>query len=475
MHGVEAMSHITIVGGGISGLVTAYRLAPKHQVTLLEAVDRVGGCLHSTTLNGRVPTGLDTGAEASLYRRRETRDLAAELGLDVEFPSTAHSSQVLSNSHLHPIPKRTVMGVPGDPAEVRDLLGAEASDRIAHEIITAPIAGEDTSLGDFLTDRLGADLVDTLIDPLLGGVYAGRCRDLSLASTVPALLPAAVEGTSVLELVAKLLAERQAQAAAQPEGSNPQPVFMSLVGGINRLVPALQEAIRDNGGAIHYDTRVTSVRADGGRWRVETEEFSLDSDAVVLATPAHVTKDLIAEVAPTSASMLASVPYASTALVPALVEVGDRRLEGSGFLVPPTEKAFIKASTFVSNKWPWMRERIPEGTALIRMSIGRYGDGPGGWKDCKDAQLIARAFEDWKSITGRESDRLLVAEAHRWTRALPQYLPGHAEMVARIDDDISGIAGLELAGSAYFGVGIPACIDRAETVARRLTESMDSS
>lgn len=123
----------------------------------------------------------------------------------------------------------------------------------------------------------------------------------------------------------------------------------------------------------------------------------------------------------------------------------------------------------MSNKWPWMRERIPEGTALIRMSIGRYGDGPGGWQDCDDAQLVARAFEDWKSIADRGSDRLISAEAHRWERALPQYLPGHAESVAKIDEEIAGIAGLELAGSAYFGVGIPACIDRAETVAQRVT------
>lgn len=463
------MSHITIVGGGISGLVTAYRLAPDHQITLLEADTRLGGCLHSTTLDGAVPVGLDTGAEASLYRRRETRDLAAELGLDVEFPSTAHSSRVLSKGRLHAIPKRTVMGVPGNSAEVRDLLGATASDRVAHEVITGPIEGSDVSLGDFLTDRLGADLVDTLIDPLLGGVYAGRCRDLSLASTVPALLPAALEGTPVLELVQSLLAARDAQSAASAEGEGPQPVFMSLVGGINRLVPALEERIRELGGTIHTGTHVSSVQVDKGRWTVATEDFDVDSDAVVLATPAHVTKDLLAEVAPQSASMLASVPYASTALIPALVEVGDRELEGSGFLVPPTEKSFIKASTFVSNKWPWMRERIPEGTALIRMSIGRYGDGPGGWQDCEDEELIARAYEDWQSIADRRSDRLIAAEAHRWERALPQYLPGHSETVARIDEDIAGITGLELAGSAYFGVGIPACIDRAETVARRIT------
>ncbi|HCG57550.1 MULTISPECIES: protoporphyrinogen oxidase [Brevibacterium] len=465
------MSHITIVGGGISGLVTAYRLAAEHQVTLFEAEARLGGCLHSTTLDGTVPVGFDTGAEASLYRRRETKELAAELGLDVEFPSTAHSSRVLSNGRLHAIPKRTVMGVPGNSTEVRDLLGAATSDRVAHEVITGPIDGRDVSLGDFLTDRLGADLVDTLIDPLLGGVYAGRCRDLSLASTVPALLPAALEGTSVLELVASLLAARDAQTAALAKGESPQPAFMSLIGGINRLVPALEERIRAHGGTIHTGTHVTSVQTEGGRWMVTTEDDDLESDAVVLATPAHVTKDLLAEAAPHSASLLASVPYASTALIPALVEVGDRELEGSGFLVPPTEKSFIKASTFVSNKWPWMGERIPEGAALIRMSIGRYGDGPGGWRDCEDEELIARAYEDWQSIADRGSDRLIAAEAHRWERALPQYLPGHGEMVERIDADIADITGLELAGSAYIGLGIPACIDRAKTVAQRIAST----
>lgn len=465
------MSHITIVGGGISGLVTAYRLVPDHQVTVLEAGPRLGGCLNSTTLDGAVPVGLDTGAEASLYRRRETKDLAAELGLDVEFPSAAHSSRVFSGGQLQAIPKRTVMGVPGDAAEVRDLLGAAASDRIAHEVITPAIAGEDTSLGDFLTDRLGADIVDTLIDPLLGGVYAGRCRDLSLASTVPALLPAAVEGSSVLELVQSLLAARDVQSAARTDGQDPEPVFMSLIGGINRLVSVLEEHIRSHGGTIRTGTHVRSVHSDNGRWTVSTDDSTVESEALVLATPAHVTKDLIAEAAPESASMLASVPYATTALIPALIEIGDGELEGSGFLVPPTEKSFIKASTFVSNKWPWLRERIPEGTAVIRMSIGRYGDGPGGWQDCDDEQLIARAFEDWQRISGRGSDRLIAAETHRWERALPQYLPGHGETVARIDEEIAGIDGLELAGSAYFGVGIPACIDRAETVVARITST----
>lgn len=462
------MSEITIVGGGISGLVAAFRLAADHRVTVLESGSRLGGCLQQSTLSGAIPIGLDTGAEASLFRRPEAKELAAELGLDVEFPSAEHSSQVFTGGRLHPIPKRTVMGVPAEAAEVAELIGPDAAKRLAHEVITEPIEGADTSLGDFLSERLGPDLVDTLVDPLLGGVYAGRCRELSLAATVPALLPAAREGTSVLDLVSRLLAARDEQATARPTGTGAEPVFMSLVGGINRLIPALADRIRAAGGTIRLDAGVTSVRGESGRWFVETAESTIESDRLVLATPAHVTKDLLAEAAPRSAALLGQVPYATTALVPALIELGSEPFTGSGFLVPPTEDTLIKASTFVSNKWPWLRSHIPAGTALMRMSIGRRGDGPDGWRSLDDADLIEKAFADWQSITGRTGDRLLAAEVQRWDQALPQYLPGHAELIGNIDADIAAIDGLELAGSAFDGVGIPACISRAEAVAARL-------
>ncbi|WP_210602390.1 protoporphyrinogen oxidase [Brevibacterium oceani] len=465
------MSDITVVGGGVSGLVTAYRLSADHRVTVLEAGTRLGGCLKATTLSGAVETGIDTGAEASLNRRPETKSLAAELGMDTAFPSTEHSSQVLSRGELHPIPKRQIMGVPADAAEVESLIGAEAARRLAAEEITPPIGGGDVSLGDFLAERLGDAIVDSLVDPLLGGVYAGRCRDLSLAETVPALLPAAVDGTSVLDLVAGLLAARDARAAEST--GTAEPVFMSFEGGINRLIPALYEAIESRGGTIRLGAGVTGIARRGRIWQVTGEGFDIESDGLVLATPAHVSARLLTDIAPESSAALAAIPYASTALVPALIDLDGTELNGSGFLIPEPEGTYIKASTFVSNKWPWTRSHIPPGTALVRMSIGRFGDGPEGWRSDTDAEIIDRAFADWSTITARPTARIIAAEVERWDSALPQYLPGHAARIAAVDAQIAGIGGLELAGSAFDGVGIPACIARAEAVAARLSSSTD--
>lgn len=464
------MSQITVVGGGISGLVAAYRLSADHRVTVLESGDRLGGCLKATTLDGGVPVGIDAGAEASLNRRPETRSLAAELGLDAVSPSTQHSSQVLNRGSLHAIPKRTIMGVPAEAAEVESLIGAEAAARLAAERITPPIEGDDVSLGDFLSERLGGAIVDELVDPLLGGVYAGRCRDLSLAETVPALLPSALEGTSVLDLVARLLADRDAQTAS---AGNPEPVFMSFEGGINRLIPALHEAIVLGGGTVRLGAGVTGIDRDGERWIVRGEGDDIESDGLVLATPAHVTAGLLRSVAPESASRLGEIPYASTALVAALVDLGGVELQGSGFLVPATEGTFIKASTFVSNKWPWTTAHIPAGTALVRMSIGRFGDGPEVWSSLSDEEIVERAFADWQTITSRPESQLLGSEVQRWNSALPQYLPGHAGRIAAIDAEIASLPGLELAGSAYGGVGIPTCIARADAAARRLNRPAD--
>ena len=203
------MTRAVVVGGGISGLVAAQRLAarPGYDITVLEAADRLGGCLRGSALGGHAPDGADVGAEASLFVRPETVGLCRELGLELEFPSRAHSSQIRAHGVMHAIPAGTLMGVPADPQALTGLLTPDEIARVAEEQPTAP-SDADVSVGDFLAARLGDALVDTVVDPLLGGVYAGRCRDLSLAATIPALLPAAREGTSVLDAVARVQEQR---------------------------------------------------------------------------------------------------------------------------------------------------------------------------------------------------------------------------------------------------------------------------
>lgn len=473
------MTAAAVVGGGISGLVAAHRLLstrPGTAVTVYEAAERLGGCLRGSDLGGHVPAGADVGAEASLYVRPETVGLCRELGLDLEFPSRAHSSRIHAHGAMHAIPAGTLMGVPADPQVLDGLLTGSELERMRAEQLTAPADG-DVSVGEFLAARLGDALVDTVVDPLLGGVYAGRCRDLSLAATIPALLPAARAGTPVLDTVAAVLRARAAGRAATPGANVPgsqaaaaPPVFMSLRGGMNRLVAALSAHLAAAGVEFRLGTPVSGVdRTDQGTWGVTgagagAEEF----DALVLAVPAHAATGLLAGVDAEIAGILGGVDHASSAVVTAVIDVAEAPLEGSGFLIPPTETAFIKASTYASNKWPWLSALLPADTAVVRMSVGRFGDDPDAWEPLSDEELAARAIADWRRITGRAAP-VLHTEVQRWTAALPQYTPGHLERTARIDAVLAGIPGLALVGSAYDGVGIPACIARAEKEIARLT------
>ena len=209
-----------VIGAGISGLTAAYeylRLRPGSSVTVYEASDRVGGLLKSSTLGGAVESA-DVGAEASLYLRPETRELAEDLGLEAVYPSREHSSQLFVGGRMQAMPKGTLMGVPGDPRALEGILSSEQIARAEDEQLTRAGSG-DVSIGDFVAARLGEAVVDTVLDPLIGGVYSGRCRDLSMQATVPALLDAYRTGTSVLETVRTTLAARTGAAGAFVPGT----------------------------------------------------------------------------------------------------------------------------------------------------------------------------------------------------------------------------------------------------------------
>jgi len=464
-----ASTRVAVVGGGISGLAAAWQLVrdlPGAEVVVLDASDRPGGKLRSAVVGG---VRIDVGAESMLVRRPEGLDLATEIGLSgaLVHPATTRAS-VWSRGALHPMPGGTLMGVPANPAAALGLLDAEeiARDEQERDLPVTPVT-QDVSVGDYVAERVGPAVVDRLVEPLLGGVYAGHARLLSLQATVPALWQAAVRGESLT-----VAAERAASAAA----ANGTPVFAGLRGGMATLAESLHAALVARGVRVVSDTIVRSLERTPGGWRLVTgpvpAPVALDVDAVVLAVPAAPASRLLAPHSAPAAAELAGVDYASMAIVSlVLPRAGMPLLPGSGFLVPPVEGRTVKASTFSSAKWGWVAEAAGD-LVVLRASIGRHGEEADLQR--ADQDLVAVAHKEVGEALGGRLPTPVDAHVQRWGGALPQYAVGHVERVARIGEAVAGLPGLEVAGAAYQGVGIPACIasgrEAALAVATHLKE-----
>ncbi|HET7396977.1 MAG TPA: protoporphyrinogen oxidase [Intrasporangium sp.] len=454
---------VAVVGGGIAGLAAAWELVgapgadwPELSLTVLEGSPAVGGKLRLDSVGGRV---VDVGAESVLARRPEAMTLLGELGLAdrVVHPAPV-SASIVSRGRRWPLPAGTLMGVPSDAESVRGLLTDAEVSRLEAEVGTPPVKG-DVAVGTFFDDRLGPAVTDRLVEPLLAGVYAGHSRHLSLEMSVPALHVAAQEGRSVLETVRAVV---EAAASGPTAGT---PVFASLRGGIGALPEILSAALRDKGVEVLTGATARRLRRVGGEWVLATgpttDETERPFDAVVLATPAAPAARLLRDECPTAASLLASIEYASMAIVTLALEGEVGELAGSsGFLVPPTEPLTIKASTFSSDKWPWLRERDPDRT-FLRASIGRHREE--ATLQHPDEALVDMALRDLATVLGGALPTPVDAHVQRWGGGLPQYAVGHRELVARARAALP--PGLVVSGAAYDGVGIPACIGSGRTAA----------
>ncbi len=452
---------VAVIGGGIAGLAAAWELAGHRSdvtVTVYEASDRVGGKLRLEQVGGAL---VDVGAESVLARRPEALTLFEEIGVDrrITHPA-AVGATIVSGGRRWPMPSGTVMGVPSEPESVRGLLTDDEVHRLASEPLTA-LETDDVSVGDFVDTRLGRAVTDKLVEPLLAGVYAGHARRISLDMAVPSLSRAAHEGRSLLDVA------REAQLAALTAPAAVMPVFASLVGGLGTLPPALDAALRGAGVEVRTGAVVRDLRPDGDGWIVSTGPTTgvvrERHDAVVIATPARPTARLLSEIAPAAARHLGSVDYASMAIITLAVDGRPGALAGtSGFLVPPVEGLTIKAATFSTSKWPWLAEAHPERTWL-RASIGRHGEEAS--LQHTDEELVETALADLRAVLGQLPDPD-AAHVQRWGGGLPQYAVGHRRVVEVARRDLPPT--LTLAGAAYDGVGIPACIASGRAAARAL-------
>lgn len=461
---------VAVIGGGVSGLAAAWfvkQAAPEAGVTVFEGSPRLGGKLAVGEVGG---VGVDLGAESILNRRPEAVDLARAVGLaeDIVHPATA-SASVWSRGELVPMPRGHLMGIPGDPRALAGLLSPAGLKRAAsgpalpsRSRLRSEAEADDVAVGRYVADRFGPEVVDRLVEPLLGGVYAGHAAEISLRASIPALVPAYESGEPVDEAVAGILA---AQAAA----ADPKPVFAGIRGGVGRFPAVLAQSCEKAGVTVLASTAVRELSRTPEGWRLvcgpvpaaEVHEF----DAVVVAVPGAPAARLLRDAAPGAARELAEIEYASVALATFVFD--DAALPaGSGFLVPPADGRFIKASTFSSAKWSWLAAS-GSGKTVVRASVGRHRETADLQRD--DAELSVLALADLRTALGPGAlGEPVDRHVQRWGGGLPQYAVGHVARVGRIRAAVASQPGLAVCGAAYDGVGIAACVASAMRAAREI-------
>jgi oxygen-dependent protoporphyrinogen oxidase len=456
--------HVVVVGGGITGLAAAHTLlaaADPPRVTLLEADERLGGKVQATPFAG-LPS-VECGADMFLARTPAAVDLSVGLGLggDLAAPEPLPAF-VWSGERLHELPEGLLLGAPtalGPVARTR-LLSWRGKARAALEPLVPRYDAGD-SLGLAIRQRFGDEVLERLVGPLVGGINAGEPDRLSLRGVAPQLAEALAAHRSLLF---GLHHQAQAQRRARASGQTP-PAFLAPRSGVSAIISRLGEDIGVRGGTVHLATPVNSIEPlPGRRWTVTANGLELPpADHVVVAAGAISAAQLVASIDRDVAEGLRAIPYASVALVTVALADEDiaQPLAGSGYLVPHHEQCTVTACSWGSAKWSqW---RLP-GQTVLRLSAGRDGDERA--LELSDPDLTAAVLADLDRHVGLRGGPREV-RISRWRRSLPQYRPGHVE---RVDDLLSRLArtgpGIHLAGAAYKGLGLPACVAQGQAAAR---------
>ena len=464
---LSAPPRVVIVGGGIAGLAAAFflREAPVG-VTVLEGSPRLGGKLAVSQVAGIT---VDEGAEALLARRPEGTGLIRAAGLadQVVAPGTT-AARIWSRGQMRPLPRRQVMGVPADLDDLARcrLLSAEGMARAREDLgLPASPRGGDVDVASYVGARFGREVVDRLVDPLLGGVYAGRSEDLSFEATLPGLAAESRRHGSLTEAAGALMPPAPGATSAATEAT----IFTTLAGGLGILPAAVAAA---SGAEVRTGAMARELARTPGGWRLTVGSAHapacLDADAVVLAVPAQPAARLLAALpaAADARAALAGITYASMAVVTLAYPAScfPQPLRGSGYLVPAVDGRPVKAVTFSSVKWPHLRP-ADAATVVVRCSLGRIGEEHLLQRD--DADLATLAAADLAAATGVRGGPAEV-RVTRWGGALPQYTVGHLGRVGRIRAAVGREPGLAVCGAAYDGIGIPACIATAESAAAQV-------
>ncbi|MGQ0742845.1 MAG: protoporphyrinogen oxidase [Acidimicrobiales bacterium] len=502
---------VVIVGGGITGLAAAWELRHRAEVTVLEADVRTGGKIltghldlggstsadltpadltaatltpatltpanatsGSTTadhlISGHTPSPrrrvrVECGPDTFLARQPDAVALCEELGLGANLVAPANGrAWIWSRGLLTRLPEPHVMGLPlGLRSLARSrLVSRWGMVRGLGDLVLGPSHyPADPTIAQVVGSRMGPEILDRLVEPLVGGINAGLATELSLAATAPPLAQAAARGRSLL------LALRQGPPAAPDPAarSGTLPVFMGLAGGLESLPLTLAEQLAQAGVSIATGAEVVAVEL-GERAPLAvrlTDGGVLEAEAVVLAIPAHQGHPVLAASAPRVSQALASIDHASVSVVTLAYRPDQLSgyLNGAGFLVPRVDGRLVTACTWMTSKWPELRR---SGHILLRASCGRAGDVR--HLEMTPDELTGRVHRELARALGI-SGTPVTTEVTRWNQAFPQYRSGHSQLVDRAQADLGrALPGVWLAGCSYRGLGIAACIRQGREAGR---------
>jgi oxygen-dependent protoporphyrinogen oxidase len=454
---------VAIIGGGISGLSTAYYLAQAGiPSTLLEARPRLGGVIQSVHAEGCVIEG---GPDSFLSAKPAAMDLIRELGIDGDvIGSNDHlrATYVWKGGRLVPLPDGLQFMVPTKllPLLATRLLSWPTKLRMGMELFHSPGRHpEDRSVSEFIASHYGTEAVDYLAEPLLSGIYGGSPAALSISSVMPRFVDLEAQYGSLTKGV---LAELKVNRA---EGKG-LPLFRTLKSGLGQLVSALSAHLEKHATVLHR--RAEAVERSSGGFRIRLEDGWLECPQLVLACEAHNAAALVSGLDGRLGDLLRGIPYSSSMTV-ALgfpKTAFPKPLSGFGFLVPKRERRRLVACTWVATKFA---HRAPAGTTLLRCFLGGMEDG--AILSETDDAVIATVLDELHGIVGFSAAPAF-SRIFRWPRSMAQYAVGHGARLAEIQARSAAIPGFQLAGNAYTGIGIPDCIRMGKQAAEAISKTL---
>ncbi len=442
------MKKISIIGGGLSGLTLAYVLLSKNKdldLSVIESDKRPGGKVWTDKSDGFL---CEKGPNGFLDSKPKTLELCSSLGIDpVRSNENSKKRFIFMNNRLNALPE-------SPPAFLKsDIISWAGKLRMLYELI-APKGPDDETVSDFIIRRLGKEALETLIDPMASGIYAGDPYTMSIKSCFPRIKELEQEYGSLIRAMIKI--QKQKKKERKNKGGSevsvaPGGTLTSFVNGTQTLTDTLAEKIGDN---LKLGMSVQAITKKTGSYLLHTSAGDIESDIVILASPAYASSDMLKDVDSELSDLLATIPYPHVSVVCFGYEKAGvaHSLNGFGFLIPHKERKRILGNLWDSSVFP---NRAPEGNVLLRSMIG--GAKHPEIADMEDNKVINMVFDELKPIMGLNTDPDMV-KIYRWNRAIPQYLLGHPAKMDLIDNKLRAYPGLYVTGNAYKGIGMNDCV-----------------